>query len=71
MLGIGRNTAGSKLELRCESEGIRLCIGSVRFGSDGNREARATGRKAARKDDDGALNAAMLVSFVSINFLCR
>ena len=67
MLGIGRSIAGSKLELRCESEGIRLSIGSVLFGSDGNREARATGRKAARKDGEGARSAAMLMQLV---FVC-
>ena len=69
MPGIGISAAGSRLDRSCESEGIRLTIESALRVACGKSDARATGRKAARNEREGAADIAAIVKEMSVMVL--
>lgn len=64
--GIGMRAAGSRLDRSCESEGIRFTIESALRVACGKSDARATGRKAARNEREGAADIAAIVKALSV-----
>lgn len=57
---MGMRAAGRRLDRSCDSDGIRLAMDSLLCGSCGKRDARATGRKAARNDREGTADMAAM-----------
>jgi hypothetical protein len=67
MSGMGKNAAGRMADRKCEKVGMRLTMEPV--VCCGKSDARAIGKKAARKEREGAAEIAVLVVYIAIGMV--